>query len=223
MKNAGMAGAVALVGIGLLSIGLGEKPLAATTKIHSAYPDRPALKIHHDSKEKASAYRAKCGIVIFEHVLRPYDTTCIPGDEYRWRRQEARVDLLGIGTPQLVRGGYVNTYDFCDGTAGPQDSPIQIALPTGIKIVELDFSPDGPLEFEAVFGFLPCAVAVAGYLDVDLDGRPDLILNAGGEGPRALGWLRNIYDGPARLPADLNDDGRVDGADLGELFVQWTG
>ena len=66
-------------------------------------------------------------------------------------------------------------------------------------------------------------MTTAGIGDVDGDDMPDLVVAVAGGGTVKMGYLRNIYDGPARIPADLNDDGRVDGQDLGELFVQWTG
>ena len=224
MKNVGMAGAVALVGIGLITIGLGREPSNAhppnnrhTLTLATLTPQpSPSRRTGHEGKD--------CEIEVFEQALRFYATGCesAAGDDlFRWEADNARVDLLGTGFDQTVRGGVCNVAN-CLAEAIIA-LPIQIATPHGIRIIPLDLCPGGPLEFETVLGFIPSCVKIAGYVDIDEDGRPDVMIRATDGTRFALGWLRNIYDGPARLPADLNDDGRVDGADLGELFVQWTG
>ena len=226
MKNAGMAGAVALVGIGLITIGLEQPSSNAGATRDDVF--RPFIR---DTKPSSRSLRHprngdECRISIFEPVLRPYPTSCavVPGVLSNWDAygKTHHVDLLGLGTVQIASSGIAIFEEFCGGNKGPLSRATYIATPDGIREIEIDLSLEGPLDYEEVFGGIPCGVNVVGYMDVDGDGRNDALIKPLGF-TNSMGWLRNNYETPARLPADLNHDGRVDGQDLGELFVQWTG
>jgi hypothetical protein len=66
----------------------------------------------------------------------------------------------------------------------------------------------------------------SGWHDCDHDGDLDLVVSSLGgslpDGSRQV-WFENIgYEKPAQpVAADLNRDGRVDGADLGMLLIAW--
>jgi hypothetical protein len=72
-------------------------------------------------------------------------------------------------------------------------------------------------------------IGLRGWRDMDSDGDLDLILYAadlnpnGGALSTQVLWLENIgYEKPAPpIAADINRDGRVDGADLGLVLVSW--
>ena len=75
------------------------------------------------------------------------------------------------------------------------------------------------------------AFKMLGYFDVDRDGDLDLLIHAsgviisqdGGEHPQFSDdfWLENNAISAAPPAADLNRDGRVDGADLALLLYAW--
>ena len=72
------------------------------------------------------------------------------------------------------------------------------------------------------------AFKMLGYFDVDGDGDLDLLIHASGVIYDGSGqpfsndfWLENNAVSTPAIAADLNHDGRVDGADLAMLLVQW--
>ena len=207
MKNTGITFGLCAIGLGLITIGLnlGTTSVAATT----AHTPQRSMPHTGDS----------CTLTIFEPVLQPFPGDC-PVPTQSEGLGGATIDLLGTGTPQL----FSSPQYFRES-----ESPNRLFLLTadGPIYDSVDFSFTGDLDYDAFLGVAASSVTGWGLLDVDRDGHPDLVLKVatccGSNSTVRLGWVRNIYEGVARLPADLNDDGRVDGADLGELFVQWTG
>ncbi len=197
MKNAGMAGAVALLGIGLITIGLAE----FTTDAGAALPETV------ETRNRENECRA---IPLLDSTLRPFAMTC----ETSWPRvQLVSADVLNKGTNQWIAMPRIDYGSLTNLKILTKDG---IAVPT-VNLLELDWEQAG-ISTNQVVG--------AAWIDVDEDGRLDLVFTGEGIASGFLGtgaWLRNIYDAPARLPADLNHDGKVDGADLGDLFSQWTG
>ncbi len=203
MKNAGMAGAVALVGIGLITIGVSRwtPPAQATTS--SQFPLLGGGGFPNSPEE------AGCPVELFEPVLRPFLEKC-PMTGRRAQNHVIQVDLLGLGYDQPIF--LPSAYDNC------LFAPMQIITRSEV-ITMATWLPD---LYGSGWGN-DCWISAEGLLDVDGDGRLDLVLSSFSGGTKVFAWLRNIYDAPARLPADLNHDGKVDGADLGDLFSQWTG
>ena len=197
MKNAGIAGAVALVGIGLITVGLAE----FTTDADAAFPE---------TIEPRNP-RVRCqAIPLLDSTLRPFSMAC----DTSWPKvQLVSADVLNEGSNQWIAMPRIDYGALTDLKILTTDG---IVVPT-VNLLELDWEQAG-ISTNQVIG--------AAWLDVDEDGRLDLVFSGEGRRSGSLGtgaWLRNIYDAPARLPADLDNDGDVDGADLGELFVQWTG
>ena len=196
MKNAGMAGAVALVGIGLLSIGL------------SNFANR-AQAVPATSVPMPMSQGTCQTIELLDPELRPFDLGC---EELSWPKvQLVTEDVLGIGEPQWI--------------ALPR---LDYGSLTNLKILTREGAFEPTIDFLSLkwaeAGLSTKQVLGAAWIDVDKDGRTDLVMIGSAlRGGNLAVWLRNIYDSPARLPADLNHDGRVDGEDLGTLFVQWTG
>jgi hypothetical protein len=66
-------------------------------------------------------------------------------------------------------------------------------------------------------------VYLLGWLDADLDGDLDLIAWVYIDSFGSNYWFENIgYQKQPHLVGDLNADGKVNGADLGTLLVNWT-
>ncbi len=221
MKNAGMAGAVALVGIGLLSIGIGRES-------RHAGASTPFTTPNSSTQMETKFQEGDCPTIeILEPVLRPFGQGC----DTLWYWSEATystADVLNTGTPQAYKMPQVTRDPTGENPPPDCVRPCYLISGQGPVRLAIDWFS---LDYEAI-GFDWWAGPASGdrlsgiaWVDVDDDGRLDLILKGPGSpgSGTIFAWLRNIYDGPARLPADLNDDGRVDGADLGELFVQWTG
>ena len=220
MKNAGMAGAVALVGIGLLSIGIGRESRHAGA---STPFTTPLSSTQMETKLQAGDCPT---IEILEPVLRPFGQGC--NTPWYWTEATySTADVLNTGTPQAYKMPQVTNDP--NGENPPPDCVQNGYLISGQGPVR--FAIDWfSLDYEAIgfggwLGQSGQRLSGIAWVDVDDDGRLDLILKGprlGTSGP-IFAWLRNIYDGPSRLPADLNHDGRVDGEDLGTLFSQWTG
>ena len=198
MKNAGMAGAVALVGIGLITIGLSNFANRADAT--------PAATVN-------AGPEGDCPTVqLFDSTVRPFNLQCTAA--VSWPKVTlVSADVLGEGEPQWIAMPRIS-FEVVQ-------AELMLLAGSGLVKPSLDL---GPLDWKAAGLQVSSEIRGAGWLDVDSDGRLDLVfIGSGPKGAAAGAWLRNIYDGEPRLPADLNDDGRVDGQDLGELFVQWTG
>jgi hypothetical protein len=62
---------------------------------------------------------------------------------------------------------------------------------------------------------------IVDLIDMDGDRDLDLIVRASTDSARYLLWIENTNSGSHPIAADLNRDGRVDGADLSLLLVSW--
>ncbi len=120
-------------------------------------------------------------------------------------------DLMGLGYDQAIQMPYDNNGSLVPLQVRGRD----FILTMDVDPLDLSFGDWEPGSFSNMNG--------AGLIDMDADGRLDLLVTARRGSEARYGYLRNVTRATPRLPADLNDDGRVDGADLGELFVQWTG
>ena len=207
MKNAGMAGAVALVGVGLITIGLPNRGDTAVAVSGFGDPDTICSQVG-------------CPVNVFDSNVVLMDYPC-PSNIMTWKPFSVSADLLGLGYDQVVILPSITG-------SNPTHVSLQIHARDGVfgmgfELRDLNFG-------DWIAGTITDATGV-GLMDVDGDGRKDLLVAASDPAGGSCydnvevrwGYLRNIYDVPSRLTADLNGDGNVNGADLGELFVQWTG
>ena len=218
MNSTIMTGAILLATIGMVLASQGR--MAGTAE--AAYVPRGSGSYEHRSNRLAGA---DCPTIeVLEPFLRPFGGEC-ETVAYWPERSFAEADVLNSGLSQTWKMPQILGDPSSDPT---RVRPGYVIRGSGVERLALDWSS---LDYKSVgidlsgFGNSGERLCGIAWIDIDEDGRLDLVLKGPQTGSNApvFAWLRNIYNGPARLPADLNHDGRVDGQDLGELFVQWTG
>ena len=205
MKNVGMAGAIALVGIGLITIGLGRfdrESVAATSSDRSSRPTN-------------SGRGSTCTTLIFRDEVTVVDTGC----DFTFSTPELITQTKDVVPADLLGLGYQQTIKLPWRTGGQFTNFLPLLVFGRDFVTTLDFNPL-TLNFGDWQGGISECV---GLIDMDADGRLDLVLTQSRSGERRVGYLKNIVEIAPRIPADLNDDGRVNGKDMGLLLSDWTG
>ena len=228
MKNAGLAGAIALCGIGLIMIGIGN--FVSTPRAMAAAPAAgqgpnhivPSLESIGNGCEEfeeevwfdPTTLRYMCNVANtdFANLL----TTMVnkPGFE----------DINGDGRGDQFNN-FTRTWRFQDGWNSEEfgaltfrsigDQPVYGFQNIAIEWDEFLPSDAQQNEVVYVYGVVPA--------DIDGDGRKDALFvreRSSTNGYELL-WLRNITE-PHPL-ADLNSDGQVNGIDLAFVLQGWTG
>jgi len=172
-----------------------------------------------------------------------------PTETHSWLSLEPKpLRVCNGGSPNLTVLGLVPADVNCDGQpealeASAQFDPVYAGQVQNIPdtIFWLRMASDGEeLELRRQSVFRPgtqvgqafrtafpngqhVRVFLKGWLDADLDGDLDLIAWVYVDSFGSNYWFENIgYEKPVPpIAADINGDGRVDGADLGLLLVAW--
>ena len=226
MKNAGLAGAITLCGIGLIMIGLGNsvstpRAMAAAPAVSSSVdPNEICIPRCDAGKNGELPYCvAKETEIWFEMVPRQL----CAGDGYGLSTIAfSGGDLNGDRIPDSLSGGirywsdgawsgdstdlFAFSIELSDGVAKTTYTPIQIDWSLFVLDPESDTS----------------VRKASNPIDIDGDGRRDLVVRSNSDGITNWFWLKNITAGSV-LTADVNVDGRVDGIDLALVLGQWTG
>ena len=222
MKNSGLTGAIALCGVGLVLVGLGN--LAGSQPVL-------ALGTAFVDPEDLCAERCDTG----PDGDLPY---CVEQEEEQWFEMVPRPLCAGDGVSIGSLGGGASDYDggsssrlsrasntVLDGGDWSEDSrelgAYSVRMIDGIAEttytpITIDWTLFIPDLDEYVY------LTASSSIDIDGDGRRDLIVSTTYEGTRNFYWLKNITAGSI-LAADVNVDGRVDGQDLALLLGEWTG
>ena len=208
MKNAGIAGAVALVGIGLLSIGLSNFANRA-----EAVPSGTA------SNEKRLGPGTVCRIENsnwFEGEGRDLcsEQGVFPDAPYGDLNGDGTSDTLWwVSTPWRLGTGWEDRADYSLAITTDGDG----TRVTWTQV--LDAVHDW---YEAEFGGSNLEITRAAVTDIDGDGRRDLVIRLARGSKNTYRWHRNITMADP-LVADINRDGFVNAQDLGLLIAAWTG
>ena len=241
MKNAGMAGAVALVGIGLITIGLGN--FANTPQAIAAAP-AVVVEGENDDVQNDLFPNGSCGAAVGVRTVDPVGFT-IPYCEDTWEALECRgtsahLDFDGDGIAEHVRVGkssftgcwddYWSYTKYCHGSVSVSGS-IE-------SIVNRKSGGEWKIQRRNLLGWgsgvgpdldiFPCANS--GYtiraraIVWNNDGLGDILIRATHEGQSIFSVHLNVNTPPGGgMSADLDGDGLINGSDLLALLGQWTG
>jgi len=211
MKNAGMAGAVALVGIGLLSIGLSNFTNRAEAVPSAA--EQPQGPQTFGGKETSCVTHPEEQWFDF-----PGEALCAVNFNFLVNVEQG--DINGDGIPDR----FTQTNRQWNGGWEQEPDTGAYSYSYDGESVSLSFTPVA-IDWESVLGNPGgniVSVIVSKLADIDGDGRRDLIVARQELGKQTFTWHRNITTGNP-LVADINRDGFVNAQDLGLLIAAWTG
>ena len=247
MKNAGLAGVIALCGIGLIMIGLGSVGSTPAAMGISSDDLASASAFGRDSWDRrrparrglddgCSAPGAPVTWPVFDPELRPLEVVTGSDQLPCWSGTDSGVDLDGDGSIELANssGGragvsifsdgefYITPFSVlrrrADGVAVEVVLEFQVAVEYWRSLLGPDISDDS-----SIFA------NVRSFFDVDGDGLRDAVLRVSyeqqdGSNVDAYYWYRNQLPPPSdRIAGDVNADGSVNGADLTIVLSDWTG
>ena len=209
MKNAGMAGAVALVGIGLLSIGL------------SNFANRAEAVPSGDTPlDKGLGPGVVCEMLMSNWFEGEGSVLCslqeiFPDAPYGDLNGDGRSDnLYWVQSRWNAGTGWVDRTDYVVSLTTDADGTRTTW--TQILIAVHDW-------YESELGVSDFEIEKVAQADIDGDGRRDILIRYNNylDDP-SFYWHRNITTGDP-LVADINRDGFVNANDLGLLIAAWTG
>lgn len=247
MKNAGIAGGLALCGIGLVLVGLanlGTTPSAVASGLDGAGARSDSDR---ESRTDRSAFMEGMGPcyapgapvtwTVFDSQLRPLEVISGADELACWSGDGMEVDLDGDGSIELPNASFANTgVNFYCPTCEVEYIPFSVLrrIDDGVALeIVLEFPSDiqywldlQGLEISEVSAVY---AAVRSFFDVDGDGLRDAVLGVTWARPdepalQKYYWYRNQLTPPVRgLAGDIDGDGRVDGFDLTIVLGDWTG
>jgi hypothetical protein len=247
MKNARLAGAIALCGIGLIMIGLGSF-VATPNAMATATDDFSSTsESRRDISKPESPQRLGVGDCyapgapvtwsVFEPVARPLELvrgsdliSCFSADDNL-------IDFDGDGELELSNSSGSNPGVRWFGSQIDY-TPFSVLRSTEDGIA-LEIVLEFPVDIQYWLGLVGWQssddfnVSIYSFLDVDRDGLLDALIRVRGNGLDGNGvsqsiyryfWYRNQLTPPGdRIAGDVNNDGLVDGADLTIVLSDWTG
>lgn len=167
----------------------------------------------------------------FSPVLRPI--TMCPGSDQAsyWSREVAsRTDVNGDGSVEffwVVTGSNIFAPSNLDTVLMRQTYEVVggVTYERWVSCLRRQVAADALRQTypQVTYGTIGSVV----WRDMDADGDADLVVrfqSGGGNGVPLSGWFENIgYEKPdPPLAADINQDGAVNGDDLGLLLAAWT-
>ena len=245
MKNAGLAGAIALCGIGLMAnvlIGTGVAVHAIPGVDRMS--QREGIADQSDSSRSYRGFDQSCGPEnasvtweVFEPTIRPLVLT--RGEKFLTCfdiGDDASFDLDNDGVLELVTEDGAGIQ--WDSFSGSSVSPL-----TSIRRTDGDVVLDVIMTFDSDITYWLDLIGVdelptdgffyaesQGYLDIDGDHMLDLIMKvklfdySSGSEVEGYFWYRNALTPPGKSASgDVNGDGQVNGADLTIVLSDWTG
>jgi hypothetical protein len=245
MKNAGLAGAITLCGIGLMMSGLGsvvETPNALANASDDFTSTSKSLRdvSRPDSTQRLGFSDCFPGPAVtwavFDPQPRPLELVRGADQIECWGADDSTVDFDGDGSREQYNTEYSNAGIDFSGTAVEYFAPFSSLRRTddGVALeVVMDFEGDIQYWLDALDIKSPSGlnVRIRGFFDVDGDGLPDALLRArvnnvvdGNFSSQTLWyWFRNQLTPPGdRVAGDVNNDGQVNGADLTIVLSNWS-
>ena len=216
MKNVGMAGAVALVGIGLTTLGLNES--ANDANADSSVGSTTRLPRQHDGRNSRSRESA-CLMRPVEHWFEfPGEALCAINFNFLVSVEQGDIDGDGVAdrftqTNRQWNGSWEEERDTGAFSYHRDGESVKLAFtPVAIDWNSVLGDPNGQI----------VTIIVSKLADIDGDGRRDLIIARQDQAGQTFSWHRNIIQSDP-LIADINRDGFVNGEDMGLLLGSWTG
>ena len=243
MNNAGMTGALVLIGAGLFVnvFMMNTSTVQAVTAPHAVGvfgdmepPKRENLQRSLGSQPDCYAVGAQVTWAVFDPQIHPIDL--IRGSENLecFYQQTSSADLDGDGFMEL-RNVDDPGFSYSNGNARYNPFTVLRTTPDGIAlevVLEIETNLQYWKDLTGLEDLVYIYASPAGFFDVNRDGLPDALMlvrassGAVGDFQEYIGffWYRNQLAPPDdRMAADVNNDGQVNGADLTIVLSKWTG